>query len=415
MPSTKPHHADDHSLESQRRPMRGLALIVAACAAALSACGQDQHPAGTQAAAPPPSVIAVPAETAPIEEQAQFVGRVAAVNRVELRARVPGFLKERTYTEGDEVKADQVLFVIEPDQYQATVEQRKADVAKAVAEKENSAAQLKRGEELLKSKNISAAEVDKLRAADSVAAAGIAQAKAALSAAELDLSYTKVTAPVAGRVGLAAYTVGNLVGPDSGVLATLVSRDPIYVQFPLTQRELLRARREVADKGGDPTDVVVKLRLPDASLYDQTGRIDFVDVTTDQGTDSVTLRAEIPNPDGILVDGQFVDVLIQSGTPESAIVIPQSALQVDQQGVFVLVVEDGKAEVRRITTGAQQGSGIAVTDGLKAGDLVITEGVQKVRPGQPVQASPPRSVGTATGVQAGTAPAEGTAGGGEGQ
>ena len=253
--------------------------------------------------------------------------------------------------------------------------------------------------------------MDKLRAAQSVAKASIEQAKAALAAAELDLGYTQIKAPVAGRVGLAQYTVGNLVGPESGPLATLVSADPIYVQFPLTQREVLEARRDIKAKGGDPKDVVVSARLPDGSLYDHTGHINFIDVTTDQGTDSVTLRAELANPEGILVDGQFVGVVVQAGEPESAIVIPQSALQVDQQGVFVLIVDaEGKAQIRRIQTGAQQGAKVAVTEGLAEGDLVITQGVQKVRPGQPVTASPPQSVESAQGVDATTDPdAEGSA------
>ena len=232
--------------------------------------------------------------------------------------------------------------------------------------------------------------VDELKAAASIAEAGIAQAKAALNAAELDLGYTRISAPVAGRVGRASYTVGNLVGPDSGPLATIVSRDPIYVDFPLTQRQLLEARHDLQDKGLDPAGVVVKVRLPDASLYAQTGKINFVDVTTDPGTDSVTLRAQFPNPDGVLVDGQYVGVALQSGEPESAIVVPQSALQIDQQGVFVLIVDaDNKAQVRRVEVGEIHGMVISVTAGLKAGELVITQGVQKVRPGQVVSATPP--------------------------
>jgi membrane fusion protein (multidrug efflux system) len=338
-------------------------------------------------------VIAVPVEREQVTEQSEFVGRVVAVDRVDLRARVPGFLKERRFTEGQEVKADEVLFVIEPDQYQAVVDQRKADVTKAVAENENAQAQLTRGEELLKSKNISQAEVDKLKAAQSVAAASIAQAEAALASAELDLSYTQILAPVAGRIGLAKFTVGNLVGPESGSLATLVSRDPIYVQFPVTQRERLEVRRNAEREGKALEHLTVLARLPDNSLYGQKGRLDFVDVTTDQGTDTLTVRAAFPNPDGILVDGQYIGVLIQDDTPKTELVVPQSALQIDQQGTFVLVVDsENKVQVRRIQTGASQGPKVAVTEGLKEGDLVISEGIQKVRPGQVVRATPPLSV-----------------------
>ena len=410
----RPSAAPDSKGLTARAPVL---LLAAAAMTQLGGCGAEAPP--SPASAPPPSVVAVPARSEPIDQQSAFVGRVVAVDRVELRARVPGFLKERRFKEGQQVQAGEVLFVIEPDQYQSMVDQRKADLAKAIAENENATAQLRRGEELLKSKNISAAEVDKLRAAGSVAKASIEQAKAALAAAELDLGYTQIKAPVAGRIGLAKYSVGNLVGPESGPLATLVSADPIYVQFPLTQREVLEARRDIKGKGGDPDSVVVSARLPDGSLYDHTGRINFIDVTTDQGTDSVTLRAELPNPDGILVDGQFVGVVVQAGEPESAIVIPQSALQLDQQGVFVLIVDaEGKAQVRRIETGAQQGSNVVVTEGLAEGDLVITQGVQKVRPGQPVTAAPPQSVESATGVDTAPNPTDGDAakaesGGGE--
>lgn len=370
-----------------------LALVSTIALLALTACGDKQGGDAQQASAPPPAVIAVPAELGQVTEQAEFVGRVVAVDRVDLRARVPGFLKERRFTEGQEVKADEVLFVIEPDQYRAVVDQRKADVAKAVAENENAQAQLARGEELLKSKNISQAEVDKLRAAQSVAAASIDQAKAALASAELDLSYTQILAPVAGRIGLAKFTVGNLVGPDSGSLATLVSRDPIYVQFPVTQRELLQARKGAEREGRSLESLVVLARLPDDTIYDQKGRLDFVDVTTDQGTDTVTVRAAFPNPDGILVDGQYLGVMLQDESPNRELVVPQSALQIDQQGTFVLIVDsDNKAQVRRIRTGASQGPMVAVTEGLEEGDLVISQGIQKVRPGQVVTATPPQSV-----------------------
>ncbi len=368
-------------------------LLAIAIPLLMAGCGKGDGPAPQDASASPPTVEVMAAVMKPIDQLVSFVGRVVAVDKVELRARVRGFLKERRFQEGQEVTIGEVLFLIEPDQYKAIVEQREADLAKAKAEQQNTEAQLARGRELIKAKNIAQAKVDELQAADSIALASIQQAQAALNAAKLDLSYTQVVAPVAGRIGMAGYTVGNLVGPESNPLATIVSRDPIYVQFPLTQRELLEARREIKAKGGDPQDTVVQARLSDGTLYDHTGRLDFIDVTTNQTTDSVTLRADLPNPDGILVDGQFVGVVLQAGTPETAILIPQSALQVDQQGIFVLIVDaEQKAQIRRIKTGADQGFNVAVTEGLKGGELVITDGVQKVRPGQVVSAAPPQSV-----------------------
>ncbi|MGB5495226.1 MAG: efflux RND transporter periplasmic adaptor subunit, partial [Sedimenticolaceae bacterium] len=368
-----------------------LNALVISVVLGLAGCG-DQQLAAVAAAPPPPAVVAVQAETRPVEDQAQFVGRVVAVDKVELRARVQGFLKARRFSEGQQVAVGDELFLIEPDQYEAVVQQRQADVAKAVADAENADAQYKRGRELLKTKAIAQSKVDELKAAALVAEAGIAQAKAALVAAELDLGYTKVIAPVAGRIGLSKYTVGNLVGASSDPLATIVSADPIYVEFPLTQRELLEARRRIKAKGADMEDLVVRAKLADGSVYDRPGRLNFIDVTTDAGTDTVSLRAELPNPDGLLVDGQYAGVTVEAGEPQSAIVIPQSALQLDQQGVFVLIVDaQKKAQIRRIETGARVGAGMVVSSGLKEGELVITDGVQKVRPGQPVNAAPPQA------------------------
>lgn len=380
-------HADAAVLASPFHPGSRTAAALIACVLATLGCEQHAAPGATEM--PPPAVTVTAATERPIEEESRFVGRVAAVDRVELRARVEGFLEARRFAEGQSVAVGDVLFVIEPDQYQAVVEQRAADVQKAKADSLNADAQLARALELLKQKNIAQAKVDELQASAAVAKASIAQAEAALTAAKLDLGYTQIKAPVAGRIGLASYTVGNLVSPSSGVLATLVSRNPMYVEFPVTQRELLDARRTIRAKGGDPHNVVVKVRLPDNSLYEHTGNLDFVDVTTNQATDSVTLRAKLPNPDSLLVDGQYVGIVVQSGEPKSGILIPQSALQIDQQGVFVLVVDAaGKAEVRRIQTGEMQGSEIPVTRGLTAGELVITDGAQKVRPGQVVKAVP---------------------------
>ncbi|AFL74717.1 efflux RND transporter periplasmic adaptor subunit [Thiocystis violascens] len=389
-----PTHSPDSAFQARRSvPDAGsrggwpVRFLVAGIALTFLGCGKPEPAATPQM--PPPAVVAVAAKSQAIEDEARFVGRVVAVNRVELRARVEGFLKERRFTEGDPVAVGDVLFLIEPEQYEAVVEQRQADVTKAQADAQNAEAQLKRGQELLTQKNIAQAKVDELQAAASVAKASIAQAKAALTAAQLDLSYTRITAPVAGRIGLAQYTIGNLVSPSSGVLATIVSRDPMYVQFPLTQRELLQARRDVKERGMDSKNVVVKVRLPDKTLYEHPGRLDFVDVTTDAGTDSVILRAALPNPDGLLVDGQYVGLVLESGEPKSAILIPQSAMQIDQQGVYVLIVDgESKAQVRRVETGPVKGANIAVTKGLEEGELVIAEGIQKVRPGQVVKAAP---------------------------
>ena len=364
------------------------AVLTGCCVLFLAGCGSNE-PDAHAGAIPAPAVTVVQLEPEPVTEMREFVGRVTARERVELRARVPGFLRERNFVEGQEVSAGDRLFLIEPEPYQAVLAQREADLNRAQAEFTNARAQLRRGEELLKDNNIPRARVDELRAAETVAQAGIAQAEAALQAAKLNLDYTEVLAPIHGSIGLARYSAGNLVGPESGVLATLVQQDPIYVQFPLTQRDLLAKRRLVLERGGDPRAVVVHLRLADGSRYEHDGQVDFVDVTVDPGTDTVPVRSLFANPDALLLTGQYIQVIVETGKPEIALLLPQSALQIDQTGVFVLVLDDEeRVQVRRIETGPMVGARIVVKSGLAPGDRVVVEGVQKVRPGQTVTAAP---------------------------
>lgn len=353
----------------------------------LSACGGGGPSAPPEG--PPPSVSVIQLAAEPIAETHRYVGRIAAAERVDLRARVQGFLHEVSFNEGHRVAAGDLLFRIEPDAYQTVVVQRSADLERARAEATNAEAQLRRGEELLRTDDIAKARVDELRAASAVATAGIAQAEAALKAAQLNLDYTEIHAPISGRIGLSRYTAGNLIGPDSGVLATLVQYDPIYVQFPLTHGELLAHRRETQARGGDAAATVIQLRLADHSTYEHEGRVDFVDVTVDPGTDTVLLRSRLANPDGILVPGQFVEVVVRSAEPEVGILVPQSALQMDQRGLSVLIVdEDDRVQVRGITAGPQIGARVVARSGLSPGDRVVVEGLQKVRPGQLVSAAP---------------------------
>jgi membrane fusion protein (multidrug efflux system) len=181
--------------------------------------------------------------------------------------------------------------------------------------------------------------------------------------------------------------VGSLVGPQSNPLVVVVRQDPVYVTFPVSQRELLDVRKRQA--AGNNGELAVKLRLADGSMYGKTGKFNFLDVKVDPGTDTVAVRTEFPNPDGVLVPGQFAEIVIEEAAPEEALVIPQSALQIDQAGPFVLVVgAEKKVEPRRVEVGQSQGSRITVAKGLNEGDLVIVEGGQKVRPGQVVTASP---------------------------
>ena len=371
--------------EFSGRPGCRALLLALAAATTLSGCEQKTETSATAATGPPPAVTVISVQPTKVTPGAGFNGRVVAVDDVQLRARVTGFLEQRRFEEGADVETGELLFVIEKAPYQAVVDQRQAELASAEANRVNTAVQLRRGEELVKNKNIPQAEVDERRAADEMAAAGILEAQAALERAQIDLGYTEIHTPIAGRIGRAAFSVGNLVGPDSGVLATIVSQDPIYVTFPVSQRQLLEYRRRGDDAAGPP---VVKVTLPDGTAYEHPGEVNFFDVQVDQGTDTVTVRAAFPNPERTLVDGQFVNVRVERGEPVQMLAVPQAAVQIDQAGPFVLVVGgDNKVEARRITLGAVAGAQVVVQAGLKAGDKVIVEGIQKARPGITVAAT----------------------------
>jgi membrane fusion protein, multidrug efflux system len=366
--------------------------VVALAAFILVSCSKPEEQAG---APPPPAVSVMAVQKKDVTPATEFVGRVVAIDKVELRARVQGFLQKRLFTEGQDVKAGDLLFVIEPEPFQAAVTQAEADLASAEADAQNAKLQLGRAEELVRKQNIPVATRDDRAAAAAMANARVQEKQASLQVAKINLTYTEIRAPVAGRIGLAKYTEGNLVGPDSGTIATLVSQDPIYVTFQVTQREILEAQRRMAAAGTDVGSLVVRLKLPDGSDYDHPGKVNFLDVQVDQGTDTATVRAEFPNAERLLVDGAFVNVSVERGTPTPSLVIPQSALQVDQAGPFALVVNnEKKVEVRRLTIGRAAGTDMTVEKGLNEGDLVIVEGIQKVRPGAVVEPTtvPPSTV-----------------------
>lgn len=366
---------------------RALRLVLAALLAApgLAACDE---PAQQAAAPPPPAVSVVTVAKKGVTPATEFVGRVVALDKVELRARVEGFLQERLFTEGQDVAAGDLLFRIEPEPFQAAVKQAEASLASAEADAHNAQLQLDRAEQLVKRQTVAVATRDD-RAADlAMARARAQESQAALDVAKINLTYTEIRAPLPGRIGLSKYSEGNLVGPSSGTLAVIVSQDPVNVTFPVSQRVLLDAQRRLAESGADAGSLVVRVRLPDGSVYPHPGRVDFVDIQVDQGTDTATVRAEFPNPDRLLIDGAFVDVTIERGDPVEALVVPQSALQVDQAGPYALIVDgESKVEVRRLTLGRQVGAEMIVEQGLAEGDRVIVEGIQKVRPGSVVEAT----------------------------
>jgi membrane fusion protein, multidrug efflux system len=318
-----------------------------------------------------------------------FVGRVVAIDKVDVVARVPGFIEQRNFTEGQQVKAGDMLFRIEQETYKAAVDQQKANLAKSKATQVNAALQLQRGKDLIHNQTIPQSTLDQRAADEAAAEADVLQAEALLQQAEINLGYTEISSPIDGRIGLAIYTIGNLVQPSSGRLATIVSQDPIYVTFPASERDVIAYKHRLAASGGQNQHLPVHIKLPDGSIYGHPGITNFLDVQVEASTDTVVVRAQFPNPEGLLIPGGIVGVVVDTAPAKSELVVPQSAIQLDQAGHYVLVVDDAKkVELRRVTTGVEQGREIVVTEGLKEGELVIIEGIQKVHPGQVVTATP---------------------------
>ncbi len=326
------------------------------------------------------------AERQPIAKTSDFVGRVEATDRVEVRARVKGYLEEVLFKEGDAVKKGQSLYRIEKGLFQADVEKAQGALGRSEAAKTLTAIQLQRAQELLEKNAGTAVARDQALAADQQAQAAIMGDQGSLDTAKINLGYTDITSPISGKISKTNITVGNVVGPDSGILTLIVSEDPMYVTFPVSQRELLQAQLNPASR--DLTNTKIKIRFANGTTYGHEGSVDFVDVSVNRATDTVLVRATMPNPDDVLIDGQLVSVTVQTGAPEEKVVVPQAALIADQEGVYVFVVEDGKAVVKRIKTGGDSGANVIVEDGLKGGEQVIVQGLQSIRPGQPVQASP---------------------------
>ena len=364
-------------------------------------------PAGTLPAAAqfgpqgPPAVGVITAERRPITETSEFVGRVEATDRVNIRARVTGFLQERLFREGSDVTEGQVLYRLERAPFEAQVEQAEAGLASARAQLENAQVALARARDLRQTGAGTQVAFDNAQAAERTAQAQVLSAQAAVRVANINLGYTEISTPIAGQIGRTILTIGNVVGPDTGTLAVIVSQDPMRVAFTVSQRSALDLRNRFEGRGG-PDAMRVRIRTTDGRMYSETGRVDFVDNQIDRNTDTILVRALIPNPvrratDSAtpvtpreLVDGQFVTVFLEGSEPVLTITLPRAAVLQDQQGAYVFVVGEGnKAERRNITLGRSTGQVAVVESGLQGGETVVVEGVQRVRPGQPVNPGPP--------------------------
>jgi membrane fusion protein (multidrug efflux system) len=343
--------------------------------------------------APVPAVLVQKAELKSLDRQYEFIGRVEALEKVDLRARVKGFLGPRLFKDGEDVKQGQILFTIEREPFEADVAQKKAQVASAEATRTFAKQQLDRANELRRSNSsaISEAKVDERIAELAKADAALMEAQAALKDAEINLSYTEIKSPLDGRIGRPSVSPGNLVSPESGVLATVVAEDPVQVLFPVTQRDLLVHRK----RSGASGKMTVKVKLADGSLYDEIGQIDFLDVQVNPKTDGQIVRAMMPNPNETLTDGQTVRVVIVQEATSKVVAIPKSAIAVDQSGAYVFIVNDKNVVTqRRVKLGPEKGGQIAIPEGLSENELVVVQGHQRIRNGVTVSvqlATPPKT------------------------
>jgi membrane fusion protein (multidrug efflux system) len=342
----------------------------------------------------PPAVSVVAAEYKSITESDEFNGRIQARQRVDLVARVTAFLDEQLFIEGADVKTGDVLYRLERGPFEADVEVKQAAIAQAEAQLENANTALARAEDLFRKEAGTQATLDDARATQRTAAAQLKSAQAQLRQSQINLDYTEIRAPIDGRIGRTSVTIGNVVGPTSGVLARLVNPDPMWVVFPVSVRRVLELRDRYAEKGGLDA-VQIRLRLPNGHIYDQIGKLDFVDVSVAQDTDTIILRGTIANPARPpsilreLADDMLVTVLLEAVAPINVLAVPRKAILSDQQGDYVYVVNaQNLAEQRRVKLGQSTPETAAVTDGLKAGEQVIIEGVQRVRPNAPVAPAP---------------------------
>ena len=378
--------------------------VAAAIITLLSACGDK----GAATTAPPPaSVAVVTVAPAQLTLTSELPGRTEASRIAQVRARTAGIVLQRVFKEGGDVKAGEVLFRIDPAQFQASYDSAQAAVAKAEANLAQADLKVKRYKPLLAAQAVSQQEYDDAVTAQKQAAADLATGRAARTNANLTLGYATVTAPISGRISRALVTEGALVGQGEATpMATVQQLDPIYVTITQSSTEMLKLQRALAEgklksagNGAGKNEARVTLVTEDGQTYPQTGKLLFSDVSVDESTGSVSMRAEFPNPNRVLLPGMYVRTRLEQGVSDAAITVPQQAIVRSNEGSSVLIVgADNKVISQPVTANANDGQNWVVSSGLKGGERIVVEGFQKAKPGATVNPQPWKG-------PAGTAPA----------
>ncbi|WP_374370194.1 efflux RND transporter periplasmic adaptor subunit [Piscinibacter sp.] len=368
-------------------------VLLALLALPLAACGPKTD-AAAPAAPPPPEVGVVTATPAAVGVLTELPGRTEASRIAQVRARAAGIVQRRLFNEGSDVKAGQPLFRIDDAPYRATLAAAQATLARAEANLLQTRAQAERYKPLAEANAVSQQEYIAAQAAFKQAEADVASARAAVQTAQINLGYTSVSAPIAGRIGRALVTEGALVGQGEATqLAVVQQIDPLYVNFTQSADEVLRLRAAIAggsfQSAGPAGSVAVSLVLDDGSVYPQRGKLLFSDLSVDPGTGQIALRAEVPNPKGALLPGLYVRVRLAQAQLPRGITLPQQAVQRGTAGDTVMVVgTDGKVAARAVKVGQGPARQWVVLEGLTGGEQVVVDGLQKIRPNAPVKAVP---------------------------
>jgi membrane fusion protein (multidrug efflux system) len=375
--------------------------VLAALACALAACSKR---APEPAAPPPPEAGFVVLKTEPVPLVVELAGRTSPFEVSEVRPQVAGLVQERLFTEGTVVRAGQPLYRIDPRLYRAAASEAEAALASARATREAAQARAERFRPLAEIEAVSRQDYTDAAATAAESAAAVSRAQAALDTARINLRFTTVAAPISGRIGRSQVTTGALVtASQTAPLATIQRLDPIFVDIQQSSTDLLALRRSLASGSTTPSSAEVRLTLEDGSAYPLAGTLQFAEAEVDANTGSVTLRARFPNPASLLLPGMYVRATLSQATVQQAILVPQQGVARDPRGqaTVMLVGDDGNAVQRTVRTDRTVGDRWLVTEGLKAGDRVIVEGLGRVRAGAPVRAVP-----------AGSRPASGPASGG---